>query len=153
MKIKLLLLTLMAVFAVTLSGCSQCGSGGTNSNTPTPTPAVTPTPLPPTPTPTPTATPTPTVTPAVVTGIPECDDLFAKFEIWADEKNKNGSKAEKIAVAATKLALIIPLRKRIDKMKPTDRDQIAASCTIAATQFEKKQRDLEIKSAAANTAK
>jgi hypothetical protein len=143
MKIKLLFLTVLMVFAMTLSGCSKCGSGpgdnsNSNANVPTPTPEPTPTA-----TPTPAPTPTPSPTPPVVTGIPECDDLFAKFEVWAAEKNKNGSKAEKTAVALMRLSLILPIKSKLDKMKPNDREKIAAQCSLASIQFERKQRSLE----------
>jgi hypothetical protein len=149
MKIKLSLLFLLVIFALTMGGCKSCGSGnnGNNSNVdtnkPTPTPEATATPAPtPTPEPSPTATPVPT--PAVVTGIPECDDLFAKFEVWAADKNKNGSKAEKTAVALLKISLIGPIKSKIDKMKPGDREKLAGQCSLAAIQFERKQRALEI---------
>jgi len=145
MKTKLIFLAVVIVFAVTLSGCSRCGSGpgdNSNANRATPTPETTP--LAATPTPTPTATPSPT--PEVVTGIPECDDLFAKFDAWAAEKNKNGSKAEKFALLGLRLTLIVPIKKKIDKMKPGQRDELATQCSMAATQFEKKQRALEMPS-------
>ncbi len=153
MKTKLLLLTLLVVFTITMGACSSmCGSSpgntNTNANTPTPTPVATPTATP-VPTPSLTPTPTPAPTPDVVTGIPECDDLFAKFEVWAADKNKNGSKAEKTAVAILKMTLIGPIKSKIDKMKPGDRDKLAGQCSLAAIQFEKKQRQLEID---ANTA-
>ncbi|HEV7644599.1 MAG TPA: hypothetical protein VGO50_11695 [Pyrinomonadaceae bacterium] len=151
MKTKLLLLTLLVVFTITMGACSSmCGSspGNTNANanTPTPTPVATATPVP---TPSLTPTPTPVPTPDVVTGIPECDDLFAKFEVWAADKNKNGSKAEKTAVAILKLTLIGPIKSKIDKMKPGDREKLAGQCSLAAIQFEKKQRQLEIDANAA----
>ncbi len=152
MKTKLLLLSVLIVFTVTLSGCSRCGGGpgdNSNVNANTPTPAATPTPTP-TATPSPTATPILAPTPEPMTGIPECDDLFAKFEAWAAEKNKNGSKAEKIVVAGLKISLIGPLKNKIDKMKPGDRDRLAGQCSLAAIQFERKQRALETGS---NTAK
>jgi hypothetical protein len=148
MKTKFLLLILLVVFAVTMGGCRSCGSSpgdNSNANKAIPTPEVTATPIT-TPTLSPPASPTPTPvpTPDVVTGIPECDDLFAKFEVWAAEKNKNGSKAEKTAVAVLKLTLIGPIKSKIDKMKPGDREKLAGQCSLAAIQFEKKQRQLEI---------
>ncbi len=151
MKTKLLLLTLLVV-VITMGACSSmCGSSpgdNSNANKATPTPEVTPSATP-VPTPSLTPTPTPVPTPDVVTGIPECDDLFAKFEIWAAEKNKNGSKAERTAVAVLKLTLIGPIKSKIDKMKPGDREKLAGQCSLAAIQFERKQRQLEID---ANTA-
>jgi hypothetical protein len=147
MKMKLLLVTLLAIFAATMGGCRSCSStapgnnSNVNTNQPTPTPVPSPTAAP-TPIPSPTATPAPT--PDVVVGIPECDDLFAKFTEWAAEKNKNGSRAEKMAVAGLRITLIGPLKTKIDKMKPGDREKLAGQCSLAALQFEKKQRALEI---------
>ena len=147
MKMKLLLVTLLAIFAATMGGCRSCSStppgnnSNVNSNQPTPTPVASPTAVP-TPILSPTATPAPT--PDVVVGIPECDDLFAKFEIWAAEKNRNGSRAEKIAVASLKIGLIGPIKNKIDKMKPGDREKLAGQCSLAAVQFERRQRALEI---------
>ena len=152
MKTKLFLFTLLVIFAISMGGCRSCSSSpGDNSNananspTPVPSPITTPTLSPPA-----SPTPAPSATPAPVTGIPECDDLFAKFEIWAAEKNKNGSKAEKIAAAGLKITLIGPLKNKISKMKPGDRDKLAGQCSLAAIQFERKQRALEMN---ANTAK